>query len=371
MSNILAPDQKIITPNGLLTPDAIKQANDFAPLAGYTHTWESKQFLRIPQKTIALFFGNQRGKGAMTIMGYIHRCMGSHPIPERNINYFECANGHTFSPAQWLDGFDLRYKDGLCPTCTKPHRKEVKLHKRGNKIIRFAGDILPESEKDEIGKGTKEVKSIQYLEFMKWCPPFLIKKLPTSRKKQIELWDPYGGEDIVFEFVSYKMPVENTRGHQRISIWADELGSEGFYDEQRPRLMIENGDFIITYTVTEDTKSTVLFDQIFDRAQVYYRSQFMLDEYFKKVLGEDKAQIEKTNSPFSIAVMQSASDDNPVLTTEQVVEYLMEYPDPEVQMMRRFCIFQQLSSKIFPQFRWDTHSIDVEKSFKERMGVAI
>ncbi|KKK51948.1 hypothetical protein LCGC14_3109840, partial [marine sediment metagenome] len=208
-----------------------------------------------------------------------------------------------------------------------------------------------------------------YLEFMKWCPPFLIKKLPTSRKKQIELWDPYGGEDIIFEFVSYKMPVESTRGHQRISIWADELGSEGFYDEQRPRLMIENGDFLITYTVTEDTKSTVLFDQIFDRAQVYYRSQFMLDEYYKKVLGEDKARIEQTNSPYSIAVIQSASDDNPVLTTEQVVEYLMEYPDPEVQMMRRFCIFQQLSSKIFPQFRWDTHSIDLEKEFKARMGV--
>jgi hypothetical protein len=213
-----------------------------------------------------------------------------------------------------------------------------------------------------------EVKSIQYIEFLKWCPKFLIKKLPTSRKKTIELFDPYGGEDIVFEFVSYKMPVESTRGHQRISIWADELGSEGFYDEQRPRLMIEDGDFVMTYTVTEDVKSTVLFDQIFDRASVYYRSKFMVDEYYKKILGETVQQIEHTASEFDIAVMQSASDDNPILTTEKVIEYLMEYPDPEVQMMRRFCIFQQLSSKIFPQFRWDTHSIDLEKILKERMG---
>ncbi|KKM15368.1 hypothetical protein LCGC14_1696760, partial [marine sediment metagenome] len=160
MTNILTPDNKIITPqNGLLTPDAIKQANDFAPLAGYVHTWESKQFLKIKQKTIALFFGNQRGKGAMTIMGYIHRIMGSHPIAERNINYFKCYNGHTFSPSEWLDGFEPRYKDGLCPKCAKPNRKEVRLNQRGNKIIRFAGDILPESEKDEVGKGTKEVKS--------------------------------------------------------------------------------------------------------------------------------------------------------------------------------------------------------------------
>jgi len=29
-----------------------------------------------------------------------------------------------------------------------------------------------------------------------------------------------------------------------------------------------------------------------------------------------------------------------------------------------------LSSKIFPQFRWDTHSIDLQKVFNERIGVA-
>jgi len=365
MNNILTPDTQ------MLTPEAIEQANAFASLAGYTHTWESREFLKCDAKTIALFFGNQRGKGAMAVMGYIHRVMGSHPVADKNINYFKCSNGHQFTPMEWLDGFEMRYKDGLCPKCARPNRKEVKQHKRGNKIIRFAGDTLPESERDVIGQPTMEVKSIQYIEFLKWCPKFLIKKLPTSRKKTIELYDPYGGEDIVFEFVSYKMPVESTRGHQRISIWADELGSEGFYDEQRPRLMIENGDFIMTYTVTEDIKSTVLFDQIFDRASVYYRSKFMVEEYYEKILGIDVAQIERTSSPYDIAVMQSASDDNPVLTTEMVESYLMEYPDPEVQMMRRFCIFQQLSSKIFPQFNWQTHSIDIEKTFKERMGVEL
>jgi|TARA_R100001530_G_scaffold125840_1_gene94484 hypothetical protein len=350
-----------------LSPEAIRQANDFNMFSQYIHTWESRQFLNIPEKTIALFFGNQRGKGAMTCMGYIHRVMGTHPIPERNINYFECANGHKFSPSTWLNGLEMRYKDGLCPKCPRDNRKEVRLHKRGNKIIRFAGDILPESEGGKSGEadGSKEVKSVQYLEFMKWCPPFLIHNPLTSRKKQIGLYDPYGGDDIIFEFVSYKMPVESTRGHQRISIWADELGSEGFYDEQRPRLMIEKGDFIITYTVTEDTKSTILFDQIYDRAKVYYRSQFMLDEYYKKICGETKAQIERTNSNYSIAVIESASDDNPVLSTENVIEYLMEYPDPEVQMMRRFCVFTQLSSRIFPQFDWSVHSIDLKKAFEE------
>ena len=357
----------------LLTEIDVKQANDFASLAQYIHTWESKEFLKCKEKTIALFFGNQRGKGAMVCMGYNHRIFGTHPIPERNVNYFECANGHKFSPSQWLNGLELKYKDGLCPTCAKPNRKEVKKAIRHNKIYRFAGDTLPMSEGDEPGKpgsGSKEVKSVQYLEFMKWIPPFLVHNTPTSRKKQIEIYDPYGGDDIIFEFVSYKMPVESTRGHGRLGIWADELGSEGFYDEQRPRLLVSRGDFIITYTVTEDSKSTVLYDQIYDRARIYYRSKFMVDEYYKKIEGKDVAQIETTNSPYSIAVMQSASDDNPILSTDDVVEYLMEYPDPEVQMMRRFCIFKQLSAKIFPQWDWGCHSVDLDKVFDKEMALA-
>ena len=303
----------------------------------------------------------------MVWMGYIHRIMGTHPMPERNVNYFECANGHKFSPTQWLDGYELRYKDGLCPTCAKPNRKEVKRHVRSNKIIRIAGDILPAGDTE--GDGTKEVRCVMYKEMMKWMPPFLVHNTPTIRKPQVDITDPYGGEDIVFEYVSYKMPVESTRGHQRISIAADELGSEGFYDEQRPRLMIEKGDFILTYTVTEDSKSTVLYDQIYDRAKIYYRSKFMVDEYYKKMLGKDVAQIERTNSPHSIAVMQSASDDNPILTTEDVEEYLMEYEDPVVQRMRRFCIFSQVSSKIFPMFSWQNHSIDLDETFMHNEAI--
>ncbi len=358
-----------------LSEHEIKQANEFESFSRYIHTWDSIQFLNLKERIIALFFGNQRGKGAMVWMGYVHRILGTHPIPERNINYFECANGHTFSPAQWLDGTDLRYKDGLCPKCAKPNRKEVKLHIRSNKIIRVAGDILPggDGEKGKKGDGSKEVRCVMYKEMMKWMPPLLVHNTPTERKPQVDIYDPYGGEDIVFEYVSYKMPVESTRGHQRVSIAADELGSEGFYDEQRPRLMVENGDFILTYTVTEDSKSTVLYDQIYDKASVYYRSKFMVDEYYKKRMKQDVPQIERTGRlnaagrSTDIAVMQSASDDNPTLTTRQVEDYLMDYPDPEVQMMRRFCIFTQLSSKIFPQFRFGTHDIDMKAVLEKEM----
>lgn len=356
-----------------ITPRIQKELNDLTGFSQYIHTWDSIKFMNIIEKTIGLFFGNQRGKGAMVCAaGYIPRIMGSHPVPERNVLYFECANGHKFAPTRWLKGFQMRYPDGLCPTCAKPNRKEVKPHIRGSRVIRFAGDILPGGEDEGVKKkrrgGTKEIRSIQYPEFIKWCPPFLIKSFPTTREHILSLKDPYGGEDIQIEFVSYKQPVKDTRGHQRMSIWADELGAESFYDEQRPRLMIEKGDFIITYTVTEDTESTVLFDQIYDEAAVYYRSKTIVDDYYKGMLGEIVPQIERTKSTKSIAVMQSASDDNPILSTKQVEDYLMEYPDPKVQMMRRYCVWQQLSAKIFPQFRWGIHVQDMEKIFAERYG---
>jgi hypothetical protein len=196
-------------------------------------------------------------------------------------------------------------------------------------------------------------------------PPFLIKHKPSTRRATIEVKDIWGGDNIVIEFVSYKSGTDTTRGHDRVSIWADELGSEEFYDEQHPRLIVEKGDFIITYTVTDETKSTILFDLLYDRARVIYRTKTIVEDYYKKILNKDVKQIERTNSSSSIAVIQAASDDNPILTKEDVEEYLSHYPDPEVQMMRRYCAWQQLSAKIFPQFEWGVHAIDTNKILNE------
>lgn len=343
------------------------QANQFEAYSKYIQTWESKRFLNTTENLVGLFFGNQRGKGAMAVMGYLHRVMGTHPVPERNVNYIECYNGHKFNPFT-----AKQIKDGLCPKCAKPHRKAIKLHERGSKVICFAGDILPESAQPQTKNkykgegGVKEVRCVQYMEFMKWIPPFLIKSLPSTRRPTVELFDPWGGDDITFKFTTYKMGASGIRGQQFIAFWGDELGSEDYYEEVPPRLVIERGDILVTYTVTEEEKSTVLYDMIFDRARVFYRTKHVVEEYYKKVLNKDVEQIERNDSPYSIAVIQSSTNDNPVMTEEQVQAYLLNYADPEVRIMRQFCAWRQLSAKIFPQFDWSVHSIDGETLFREQ-----
>jgi hypothetical protein len=297
--------------------------------------------------------------------------MGTHPVPERNVNYVECYNGHKFNPKE-----AKKIKDGLCPKCAKPNRKAIKLHERNRKVICFAGDILPESAQPQTKNkhkgedGAKEVRCVQYIEFMKWMPPFLIKSVPSTRRPTVEVYDPYGGDDITFQFTTYKMGVSAIRGQQFMDFWGDELGLEEYYEEVPPRLVIENGGILITYTVTEEEKSTVLYDLIFDRARVFIRSKHIVEEYYKKVMNKDVAQIEVTQSPYSIAVIQSSTDDNPILSEEQVESYLMNFADPEVRIMRRFCAWRQLSAKIFPQFDWNVHAIDGEKYFKQDLAMA-
>jgi hypothetical protein len=127
---------------------------------------------------------------------------------------------------------------------------------------------------------------------------------------------------------------------------------------------------LITYTVTEDEKSTVLYDMIFDRARVFYRTRHVVEEYYKKILNKDVQQIERNDSPYSIAVVQSSTNDNPIMTDEQVETYLMNFADPEVRIMRQFCAWRQLSAKIFPMFDWSTHAVDGEKLFREEMAIA-
>jgi hypothetical protein len=350
-----------------LTKQEKWEASQFEAYSKYIHTWESRKFLNIIEAIVGLFFGNQRGKGAMASMGYMHRVMGSHPVPERNVNYAECYNGHKFSPIM-----AKKIKDGLCPKCAKPNRKAIKMHERGSKVICFAGDILPESAQPQTRNkykgedGAKEVRCVQYMEFMKWIPPFLIKSLPSTRRPTIELKDIYGGDDITIKFTTYKMGVSGIRGQQFISFWGDELGSEEYYEEVHPRLVIENGDILITYTVTEEEKSTALYDMIFDRARVFYRTKHIVEEYYKKVLDKNVEQIERNDSPYSIAVVQSSTNDNPIMTNEQVETYLMNFADPDVRIMRQFCAWRQLSAKIYPQFDWGVHAIDGEKLFKEQ-----
>ena len=101
--------------------------------------------------------------------------------------------------------------------------------------------------------------------------------------------------------------------HYGLTSWAP----EPFYDEQPARLLIEDGDTCISYTPTEDNAIGYYFDRIYERAKVYYKSN-AIREYYLREHKTKFPEIEFTNSKESIAVIQMATDDNPLLTKDTI-----------------------------------------------------
>ena len=73
-------------------------------------------------------------------------------------------------------------------------------------------------------------------------------------------------------------------------------------------------------------------------------------------------QIEKTDSPYDIAVIQAASDDNPTLSTE-VIDDTFRNDTEEVVNIRRYGIFKQSTGRIFKAFTHNIHVIPFSKYF--------
>ena len=207
------------------------------------------------------------------------RILGRHPIPHKNILYFECAsracrNKHRYlnPPKDMIcqkcgDGLgkfsghtfriDTIPKDGICPHC----KTKVTEHIRGSRIIRFAAETLP-NEKENTGEDGRsaETKNTVYPELKKWLPKFLIKRDITFRNTSMAIVDPFGRGDIISEFVSYNQPGDGA-GVQRVSILCDEEPPIDFWNEQKPRLFAENGDMILG--LTPANQMTWAFDEVF------------------------------------------------------------------------------------------------------------
>lgn len=339
-----------------LTDKEKSQLNEFQGYLSYIHTWDSKYFLHCPNQIIGLFCGNQRGKGAMVSYNYVLRILGMHPVAKKNVLYFECPAGHCYSPSQVMD---LK-SDNKCPKCNET----INMHKRRCRIFRFASESLPgQTENASKGiKGVVEIKNTQYPEFKRWLPPFLIRKDITTRSSALVVKDPYGLDDITIEFVSYGQTAQSTAGHQRLSVWIDEEPNEVFFDEQIPRLFAEEGDLIISFTPVESI--TFLFDKVFEKAKIYYRTKTIVEDYYKKVERKIYPQIETTDSTSDIAVFQSATDDNPTFNKEQINKRFEALDDPDVMHMRRYGIFKAISGRIFKSFDYRIHVVDPEKIFK-------
>lgn len=359
-----------------LTNRQKRELNDFGNLFSYIHTEHSAAYLNADYDIIFVNKGNQAGGTAVIAYGFVLRILGWHPIPRKNMTYWKCeqalafeikekANestegmprGHYFTPKEYMTYF----RDKNCPECGS----KLTQHHRRFKIYRFASQSLPTNKNSSGGDASDrsgEVVNTQYPEFTRWLPPFLLKKDITARSSTQIIIDPYGGEDIIIEYVSYNQPAQRVAGHKRTGLWLDELAPEPFYDEQPARLMLEDGDISISYTPTMDNGISYYFDRIYEKAKVYYRSK-TIREYYKRKHGIDYPMNEFTNSKESICVISMATDDNPCMAKEVIEKKYAALDDPELQDMRRYGIFAAVTGKIYKQFVPRIHIVNSAEIF--------
>jgi hypothetical protein len=372
-----------------LSQAAIGQANQLERYLSYQRTWAYEHYVRraCAFRKVGLFTGNQGFKTSSTAYQYGERIFGTHPVPKRNVLYFECPQRDKDNMAPhgyfmwktaggdlvrlWEKGtygiMDLP-KDGLCKYCGK----KLRIHRRKSRIFRFASENLP-TEKETIAGDSEqsaEIKNAQYPEFKKWLPPFLIKKDITVRNPAITIIDPnvnmrfgdleYTGADIIVEFVSYSQQVQAGAGVQRMSCWCDEHAPFDFYEEQVPRLIAEDGDLI--FSVTPAMGMSWEYDQIFEKAKLYIRTDAIC-RFYKDFENKKVANIEVTDSSKNIAVIQAATDDNPTLSLQVIEEMYGDIADPDGTVIptRRYGIFKQAIGRIFKDFNYRVHIIDPKK----------
>lgn len=351
------------------TDKEVEQLNACEGLLSFQSTWIYKKFVHSPESTILLIYGNQGGKTGGTAHQYVTRILGTHPVPWKNVVYYECSKN-----ADDRNAADKRRENlperhpcfgaGYLPTKLECEEcgSELIEHVRGNRIFRFCFETLPgQTPNTNTEGGEAEIKNTQYPEFKKWLPNFLIKKDITVRNPAMVISDPFGGKDIVVEFVSYNQSTAATAGVQRLSIWCDESPPMPFYEEQVPRLLAENGDMIFTYTPVD--RSSWLFDEFYDKACVFYRTKAICD--FMSTETNKVEQIEKTDNHYGVAILMAATDDNPTLSHAAINDKYEKYDDPDAVAIRRYGIFKQLSGRIFKDFSYDIHFIEGSKYFEE------
>jgi hypothetical protein len=386
-------------PKSKLTEKLKKQLNETAPLltdynpktrVGWSKTWQFKKFLQMPQQTIALFCGNQAMKTSSICYQYVMRVLGYHPVPKKNVIYFECLKRDLGNPAPhgfykfkepdstivsgWEKGtwnVNTLPKDGKCTYCGDP----IVIHQRYAKKIRMCSETLPgdkESISDD-GTQTAEIKNTIYPELKKWMPPYLIKKDITFRNPAMIVLDPLKGmelngsvnkgDDIVFDFVSYSQTIQSGAGVQRMSTFCDEESPKDFWDEQIPRLLAEDGDLLLGLTPANQLSWS--FDEVFEQAQIYYRTQSVCDYLNSVEKDRNYTLVETTDSPKSIGVLQASTDDNPTLGKEAIEVLFANVDDPDVMATRRYGIHRQVSGRIFKGFDYKVHYQDFEKYFPD------
>jgi len=287
--------------NEYISPEESRQIEEWAGYFSFKWTWPFMQLLSCTHRTICLFTGNQFGKNDSIVMSYILRILGLHPVEHKNM------------------------------------RPDTPI-----RTIRFASERVPG------GGGEGEIQNTQDPALRKRLPNALIKRDIAANRPVMTLYDPQGGPDIHIEFVGYHQTTQSQAGVQRFSTWIDEHAPWSFYEEQVPRLIAANGDLIYSLTPAMDGIGWE-YDTFFEKARTYIRTKAIRD-YMYKVYGKRLAPIEHVKGRPDIAIIQTATDDNPTFTPEMVEESYAHLDDTDVIAIRRYGLFKQVSGLIFKQF---------------------
>lgn len=285
----------------------------------YRETDVARILYRSPCKTTCLFTGNQFGKGETVIRDYYLRLRGAHPNKFKNVTD------------------DTRVR-----------------------VFRFASEIKPG------GDDESEVSNTQYPVMKRRFPQYWITKDITSRNNVVSIQNEFiGRRPVQIEYVSYNQSDQSQAGQQRLSCWLDEIGSRAFFEEQAPRLIVSDGDLILTFTPTGNSSGWE-FDYFYERARTIYRMPSVRNRIFERT-GKVVPAVEKREKGDDILVIMAATDDNPIyeelavekskrtgkqITVSEYIESSLNIlgADPDVVDARRFGLFTQMSGKIFKQF---------------------
>ena len=394
-SQELTPEEQILLTQ--LLEGCNKEFGEYDSLFNYIPTWMSQMFFYLPHKIIALFCGNQALKTSLMNYQLVMRVYGLHPVPKKNVLYFECEKRTIDSVAPHgyytiEDGCGGQYRGWEKGTWNKmrlPRRMKcpycggaIRIHKRNSNVFRLASEIIP-TDKSSFGSGDNktvtEVRSTMYPELKKWLPDYLITRDKYDKRMDISTRTPtivlnnpnsgrsfnglkYEGQNIVLEFVAYTQSTQSTAGKQRLSVICDEESPLDFWEEQYPgRLVAEDGDIILGVTPAIHISWT--YDEIHEKGKMVLASDAYV-KFAKKSIKKSAKNIEYNDTGTDIAVIKAATDDNPTLSKEIVEDMFKDVTDPETLATRRYGIHRQSSGAIFKDFSYDRHVIHPQEYFE-------
>ena len=313
---------------------------DWAPYEGFSGYIGNEVFstlLSVRNRIVLLLSGNQWGKSLSLTRLAIYRYMGLSGIPSHNI---------------------------------KPEDKI--------RTCRFASEMLPTDSDNE-------VRHTVYPALKTQLPSSMLLKDITIRNPVMSIQPLLGGKPAHFEFVSYGQSAQSKAGQQRRFIIADEVPPYEFHEESMPRLAASDGQIFYGMTPIE---AGWTYEEIYERARTYYRTQCVRDFLFKS-MGQKFPAVEHTDSLKDICVIQAASDDSPIYKVmlearkqeikegkitksdfpyETVSEYLDSiymYDDPDSVAMRRYGVFRQITGAVHKEFNAGIHVIPEKRHFSD------